>query len=156
MRAKPLLALHAEDRLMRHARLRLLSTLCLCLATSLASPWAGAQSDLLRASQRLSGTLADVPAASAGLLKSGGRFSVAALRPLGASVEVVLIGAGEAGQFSLVLGREALQAAGVVVGTALIATAVSGGMLVWAGSELVAFVLDPQLSVHQHRRQLRQ
>lgn len=133
---------------------RLICGCCVLLGSGLAVSEVRAQSDLLRASQRLSGTLADVPAASVGLLSAGGEFSVAALRPVGASVEVVLVGASEAGRFSLVLSREALEASGVVVGTALVATAVSGGVLLWAGSEVVAFLLDPQLAEHQHRREL--
>jgi hypothetical protein len=139
---------------MRHPILRIMTTGCVVLSALVASPVTHAQSDLLRASQRLSGTLADVPAASVGLLQAGAEFSVAALRPVGASVEVVLVGASEAGRFSLVLSREALEASGVVVGTTLVATAVSGGVLLWAGSELVAFLLDPLLAEHHHRREL--
>lgn len=133
--------------------LRTLSVACLLLGMLGGGP-AHAQSDLLRASQRLSETMADVPAASVGLLQAGAEFSVAALRPVGASVEVVLTGASEAGRLSLVLSREALEASGVVIGTTLVATAVSGGVLLWAGSELVAFLLDPQLTQHHHRREL--
>jgi hypothetical protein len=135
--------------------MRLSHCLFLMLVSSpFALPPVAAQSDLLRASERLSGTLVEVPAASLGVLKAGGEFSVAALRPIGASVEVVLIGASEAGRFSLVLSREALEASGVVVGVTLVAVAVSGGVLLMAGSEAVAFLLDPRLAEHQHRREL--
>lgn len=114
-----------------------------------------AQSEASRASTRLSESLIALPAASGHLLAAGGEFSVAALRPVGASMEVVLLGAVDGVRLSLVLGRETLQASGVVVGTTLVATAVSGGVLLWAGSEAIAFIADETLAPHIHRTELR-
>ena len=116
---------------------------------------AQAQSDASHASQDLSAASIALPAASVDLLAAGGAFSVAALRPVGASVEVVLASAADGGRISLRIGGEALEASGVVIGTALVATAVSGGYLLWAGSEAVAFVADVSLAPLIHRQELR-
>jgi hypothetical protein len=116
---------------------------------------ARAQSDASRASENLSATSIALPAASVDLLAAGGAFSVVALRPVGASVEVVLASAADGGRISLHIGREALETSGVVIGTALVATAVSGGYLLWAGSEAVAFVADVSLAPLIHRQELR-
>lgn len=116
---------------------------------------AQAQSDASRASENLSAASIALPAASVDLLAAGGTFSVVALRPVGASVEVVLASATDGARISLRVGGEALKASGVVVGTALVATAVSGGYLLWAGSEAVAFVADLSLAPLIHRQELR-
>jgi hypothetical protein len=116
---------------------------------------AQAQSDASRASQKLSAASIALPAASVDLLAAGGAFSVVALRPVGASVEMVLASAADGARISLRVGGEALAASGVVIGTALVATAVSGGYLLWAGSEAVAFVADATLAPLIHRQELR-
>lgn len=117
---------------------------------------ADAQSEASRASARLSESLIALPAASVDLAAAGGHFSVAALRPVGDSVEVVLAGAVDGARISLTVGRETLRATSVVVGTSLYASAVVGGHLLWSGSEAVAFVADASLAPHIHRSELRQ
>lgn len=116
---------------------------------------ANAQSEASRASARLSENLVALPAASVDLAAAGGRFSVAALRPVGDSVEVVLAGAVDGARISFTVGRETLRASGVVVGTSLYASVVVGGHLLWSGSEAVAFVADASLAPHIHRSELR-
>lgn len=127
-------------------------TLALLCAALPASGWA--QSEASRASARLSDGLIALPGASVDLLGAGGEFSVAALRPVGGSVEVVLLGAADGARLSFTVGRGALKASGVVVGTSLYATAVVGGHLLWSGSEAVAFVADERLAAHIHRSEL--
>ena len=114
-----------------------------------------AQSEASRASARLSESVLVLPRASVDLLSAGGEFSVAALRPVGGSVEVVLLGAADGARLSFTVGREALEASGVAVGMSLYASAVVGGHLLWAGSEAVAFVADESLAPHVHRTELR-
>ncbi|SDD65437.1 hypothetical protein [Aquimonas voraii] len=116
---------------------------------------ASAQSAASRASVRVSESVFVLPRASVHLLSAGGEFSVAALRPVGDSVEVVLLGAADGARLSFTVGRTALEASGVAVGVSLYASAVVGGHLLWSGSEAVAFVADESLAPHVHRTELR-
>ncbi|MCG6117892.1 MAG: hypothetical protein MEQ07_06825 [Aquimonas sp.] len=115
---------------------------------------AHAQSEASRASARLSDSLSALPRASGELAVAGGQLSVAALRPVGASMEVIVTGASDGARLSFVVGRDALGASGIVVGTVLIATVVSGGVLLWVGGEAVAFLLDERLVAHSHRQRI--
>lgn len=126
----------------------------LCLPLLLLPLLAQAQSDASRASARLSESLSALPRASGEFAIAGGQLSVAALRPVGASVEVIVTGASDGARLSFVLGRDALTASGIVVGTVLVATVVSGGVLLWAGGEAVAFLLDERLAGHSHRQRI--
>jgi hypothetical protein len=116
---------------------------------------AHAQSDASYASRQLSEAMVAIPAASLELLAAGGELSVVALRPVGASVEVVLASAADGARIVLRIGREALAAAGVVVGVSLGVSAVAGGYLLWAGAAAVVFVADQHLAALIHRQELR-
>jgi len=129
-------------------------SLGLALACAVLPSAGWAQSEASRASARLSDSLIALPGASVDLLAAGGEFSVAALRPVGGSVEVVLLGAADGARLSFTLGREALKASGVVVGMSLYVSAVVGGHLLWSGSEAVAFIADDSLAPHIHRSEL--
>lgn len=126
----------------------------LCSSLLLLPLVAHAQSEASRASARLSDSLSALPRASGELAVAGGQLSVAALRPVGASMEVIVTGASDGARLSFVVGRDALGASGIVVGTVLIATVVSGGVLLWVGGEAVAFLLDERLVAHSHRQRI--
>jgi len=129
----------------------LIALSCVPLAPALAL----AQSNLSRASQSLSEASMALPAGSVELLQAGGTFSVVALRPVAAGIEVVLEASAAGGRVSLVVARELAEAASLVVGASVMAVAVSGGFVLWAGSEAVAFIADASLAPHVHRRELK-
>jgi len=116
---------------------------------------AAENSELSAASQALSEASIAVPAGSVELLKAGGTFSVIALKRVSAGVELVLEASAAGGRLSLVVASELVEAAGLTVGVSVTAVAVSGGFMLWAGSQALAFVADASLLPHVHRRELR-
>ncbi len=116
---------------------------------------AAGQSELSAASQALSEASIALPAASIELLTAGGRFSVVALKPVSAGVELVLEASAAGGRLSLVVAGELVEAASLTVGVTVTAVAVSGGIVLWAGSQALGFIADASLLPHVHRHELR-
>lgn len=73
---------------------------------------------------------------------AGSGLVVQAIRPLGASVELVLVSATAGASVVIELSAAALQGLGVVVGSTVLVTAVTAGFLLSVGAEVIAFVPD--------------
>ncbi len=91
-------------------------------------------------------TLASVPA--------GSRLIVKAMRPVGELIEIVAVSVATGVSITLEVSGEALQLAGIVVGGALIVTAVSTGYVLMAGSEMLAFIPNEACRSQIHHRKL--
>lgn len=100
------------------------------------------------------GALGEIPAAAIDLLAAGGQFSVAAVRPSGHLVEVVLAASAQGLSFSVHLAAETVAALGVAAGTAVVVTAVSAGYLLSVGATVVAFVPSLAVQAMIHQREL--
>jgi hypothetical protein len=113
------------------------------------------QSEASHASSASLHASVQVPAAALDLLAAGAGFSVAALRPVGASVELVLVASADGVSFTVQLTADAVRAAGVAVGTAVGVTAINAGYLLSAGATVIAFVPSTAVAEMIHRRELR-
>lgn len=132
------MAHHRSSRI-RHAAwnsLLFFSGLLSCGAVSAQSNALSRQSDAsLLAS-------ADVPVAMVDALSAGGRFSVTALEASGEAVVLTVSGVGLATSAMIIVSAELARRLGIVAGTAIVAVAVSGGWILSAAGEGLAFVAD--------------
>lgn len=96
----------------------------------------------------------ELTAASLQLVPAGSRLIVKSLRPLGDVIEVLALSVATGVSVTVHVSAEALQAAGLLVGGALIVTAVSAGTLLLAGSEAIAFIPNDICRPHLHHRRL--
>jgi len=92
------------------------------------------------ASMSLEASLVGVPMAGLQTLSAGAELSVAALRPLGDSVELMLRASADGVTYSLRISAELAARIGIGIGTALVATVVAGGWLLSAAGEALLFV----------------
>ena len=83
-----------------------------------------------------------VPVAMTEALSAGGRFSVTALEASGEGVLLTVSGVGLAASAVIVVSAELVRRLGIVAGTAIVAVAVSGGWILSAAGEGIAFVAD--------------
>ena len=107
-----------------------------------------------RASHRSLAAASELGLAGLDGLAAGVRFSVAALRPLGHAVEVVLTSAATAASVTLILATETVRAAGLAVGSVVTATAVEAGHLLSVAGETIAFVPCAAVAAMHHSREL--
>lgn len=85
---------------------------------------------------------AQVPVAMVEALSAGGRFSITALEASGEAVVLTVSGVGLAASAVIVVSAELVRRLGIVAGTAIVAVAVSGGWILRAAGEGIAFVAD--------------
>ncbi|MEF3082780.1 hypothetical protein V3391_11250 [Luteimonas sp. SMYT11W] len=83
-----------------------------------------------------------VPVAMTEALSAGGRFSITALEASGDTVMLTVSGVGLAASAVIVVSAELVRRLGIVAGTAIVAVAVSGGWILSAAGEGIAFVAD--------------
>lgn len=113
-----------------------------------------AQDAASRASEASLAALGAVPVAAVELLGAGGRFSVAAVHPLGHSVQVVLVSGVEGARFSVDIGAEVLRSTAIAAGDVVMVTAVSGGFLLSVGAAALVFVPSAAAAALIHHREL--
>jgi hypothetical protein len=87
-------------------------------------------------------------------IPAGSQLVVTALHAVGDVVEVSVQAAGESAAITLRVGADAVHASGMAVGTTLVVTAVSAGLLVSAAGEVVCFVPDQMARSLIHSREL--
>lgn len=127
--------------------------LALCLAAALATaPAAAAQSE--RASGQSLAAMSAVPDAALELVAAGGRFSITALRPVGASVQVTLTAIGEGTSFVLQVSADTVVAAGIGIGAVVESVAVSTGHLLLVGGRALAYVPNRRVAGLMHHEAL--
>jgi hypothetical protein len=116
---------------------------------------ARAQSDALSQVSELSLAVSvEAPAAALSALAEGGKFVVGAVAISGGVALVTVSAVGVGVSFVVALSLEALKSGAISVGHTLEAVAVSGGWLLYAGSEAVCFVADEATRSHLHSREL--
>ena len=130
-------------------------TMLSILMTLATSAPALAQSDAAsRQSEASLAALSEVPAAAVAVIAEGGRFSVVALRPVGHSVQAVLLGVAAGVEFTVELSAELVAHAGLAVGTVIVATATTVGWLLYAGTTAIAFVPAEAVAAMVHHEAL--
>ena len=130
-------------------------TMLSILMTLATSASALAQSDAAsRQSEASLAALSEVPAAAVAVIAEGGRFSVIALRPVGHSVQAVLLGVAAGVEFTVELSAELVAHAGLAVGTVIVATTTTVGWLLYAGTTAIAFVPAEAVAAMVHHRAL--
>jgi hypothetical protein len=82
------------------------------------------------------------------------KFTVKSLRVVGNAVEIIGLSAATGVSISWNISVETLKITGLIVGGTVILTAVSGGFLLMAGSEALAFIPDAISQSHMHHRKL--
>lgn len=87
-------------------------------------------------------------------LDAGSELIVTALRPVGDAVELALTASATGASAVLRVGADSVRASGVVVGATLVVTAVSAGVLISAGAEVIAFVPNQLAAGMIHHRPL--
>jgi len=87
-------------------------------------------------------------------LPAGSKLVVTALRPVGDLVELSVETASQGAAISLRVSAATARATGLAVGTTLVVTAISAGMLISAGGETVAFIPDALSRSLIHHREL--
>jgi hypothetical protein len=123
--------------------------------TGLRWPLAHAQSDAISRPSELSvAASVEVPAAALSALAEGGKFVVGAVAISGGVAAITVSAAGLGTSFVVYISVEALKAGAIAVGKALEAVAVSGGWLLYAGSEAVCFVADEATRSQLHSREI--
>jgi hypothetical protein len=88
------------------------------------------------------------------LVPVGSELVVQAIRPVAGSVELVLVSAVTGASIVLEVGAEVVRAAGLVLGTTLVVTAVAAGFLLSVGAEVIAFVPDAATHALIHHAEL--
>jgi hypothetical protein len=125
------------------------------LLTGLQLPHAHAQSNGLSQPSELSLAISvEAPAAALSALAEGGKFVVGAVAISGGAAMITVSAVGAGASFVVYLSLEALKAGAIVVGKSVEAVAVSGGWLLYAGSEAVCFVADEATRAHLHSREI--
>lgn len=84
----------------------------------------------------------EAAAVTLSLLPAGSELVVQSLRPVGKSVELVLVASATGTSVALHVAADTVRALGLSAGTTLVLAAVSGGFVLSAGAEIVAFVPD--------------
>lgn len=129
--------------------------LSVVLAGALAAAPARAQSD---APSQVSAISMEPSEASAAVvveaLPAGSHLVVTALRPVGGMVELSVEAAGHVSITGLRVSAATARATGLAVGTTLMVTAMSAGVLVSAGGEAIAFLPDQLARSLTHHREL--
>jgi hypothetical protein len=82
------------------------------------------------------------------------KLSIKSIHVVGDTVEIIGLSVATGVFISWNISVESLKIAGLVVGGTVILTAVSGGFLVMAGSEALAFIPDAISQSHMHHRKL--
>lgn len=100
-------------------------------------------------------SLSVLPEATIELLVAGGRFSVVALRPVGNALEAVLHASATGAEIVVRISGAVVGAASLTVGSAIEVSAVTGGFLLRAGGEAIAFVADAEVAAMIHRSEIR-
>lgn len=100
-------------------------------------------------------SLSVLPEATIELLVAGGRFSVVALRPVGNALEAVLHASATGAEIVVRISGAVAGAASLTIGTAIEVSAVTGGFLLRAGGEAIAFVADAEVAAMVHRTEIR-
>jgi hypothetical protein len=125
------------------------------LLTGLQWPQAQAQSNGLSQPSELSLAVSvEAPAAALSALAEGGKFVVGAVAISGGVAMITVSAVGASASFVVYLSLEALKAGAIVVGKSVEAVAVSGGWLLYAGSEAICFVADEATRTHLHSREI--
>lgn len=96
----------------------------------------------------------EVPVAMAEALSAGAPLSVTALEASGGAVALTVSAVGAGASAVVVISAEAARALGIVVGTAVVATAVSAGWILSVAGESLCFVADAAARAHLHSRRL--
>ncbi len=96
----------------------------------------------------------EAPAAALSALAAGSKFVVGAVAISGGVAMITVSAVGVGASFVVYLSLEALKAGAIVVGKSVEAVAVSGGWLLYAGSEAVCFVADEATRAHLHSREI--
>jgi hypothetical protein len=125
------------------------------LLTGLQLPHAHAQSIGLSQPSELSLAVSvEAPAAALSALAQGGKFVIGAVTISGSVAIVTVSAVGVGASFVVYLSLEALKAGAIMIGKAVEAVAVSGGWLLYAGSEALCFIADEVTRAHLHSREL--
>ncbi len=96
----------------------------------------------------------ELAAISLASIPAGSRLIVKTLRPVGELIEVVAVSVATGVSVTLEVSGAAFKLAGIVVGGALIVTAVSTGYVLMAGSEILVFIPNKNCRTHIHHRKL--
>jgi hypothetical protein len=132
-----------------------LSAALVLLLSGLQPPSAQAQSDAISRPSELSvAASVEVPAAVLSALAEGGKFVVGAVTVSGGVAAITLSAVGVGASFAVYVSVEALKAGAIAVGETLEAVAVSGGWLLYAGSEAVCFMADEATRAQLHSREI--
>jgi hypothetical protein len=89
-------------------------------------------------------------------IPAGSGLVIRALKPMGQTVELLVLASATGASFVVEVGSETVHALGLAVGTALSVTAISAGYLIYAGSEALAFIPDELARSLVHHRELSQ
>ena len=87
-------------------------------------------------------------------LPAGSELVVTSLRPVGGLIEMSVETAGHVVVSGLKVSAATARATGLVVGTTLSVTALASGLLIYAGSEAIAFVPNQLARSLTHNREL--
>jgi hypothetical protein len=114
-----------------------------------------AQSDAISRPSELSvAASVEVPAAALSALAEGGKLVVDAVMVSGGVAAITISAVGIGTSFVVYISLEALKAGAIAIGNTLEAVVVSGGWLLYAGSEAVCFVADEATRAHLHSREI--
>lgn len=113
------------------------------------------QSDALSQASELSLAVSvEAPAAALSALAEGGKFVVGAVAISGGVALITVSAVGVGVSFVVAVSLEALKSGAISVGHTIEAVAVSGGWLLYAGSEAVCFIADEITRAHLHSREI--
>ncbi len=125
------------------------------LLTGMQWPQAQAQSNAPSTLSELSLAMSvEASVAALSALENGSKFAVGAVAISGGVALVTVSAVGIGVSFVVSMSLEALKAGAIVVGKAIEVVAVSGGWLLYAGSEAVCFVADEITRTHLHSREI--
>jgi len=131
------------------------SSKILLVVLTLFASQVSAQDAASRASTASLESLSVLPSASLELLAAGAAFSVVATRPLGHGLEVVLRSAEASVEITIQITAATAQVAALAIGTGIDVSATTGGFLLSAAGEVIAFVPDAVLATMIYREELR-
>ncbi len=125
------------------------------LLTGLQWPQAQAQSNAPSALSELSLAMSvEASLAALSALEDGSKFVVGAVTISGGVALVTVSAVGVGASFVVSMSLEALKAGAIVAGKAIEAVVISGGWLLYAGSEALCFVADDITRAHLHSREI--
>lgn len=127
----------------------------LFLAFVLASSPSAAQHAASRASHASIDSISALPSASLELVAAGGAFSVAAIRPVGHGIEVVLRSVASSAEFIVHVSGETARAASIGVGMSVEVSATTAGFLILSAGVAFAFIPSAVVAEMIHHQEIR-